>query len=150
MKKVIISTTKKSFRLVIAGIAIVLTVSFGQAVQAQSILVSSPEAAKEEKSESGFRASIYPVINTLLMKVNFENPDRERITLIIENSEKKIVYKKDLGKVKVFMGNFDLAQIPDQAYTITIKGDTKTYFKSFTLLTQQERIVQAYSKPDIE
>ncbi len=145
MKTPAISVNTNKFRNTIACFAVAATLFFGQGAMAQSERVIDNEPAKSETTGS-FRAVIFPVQNSLIMKVNFENPSREMMMVVIKNSNNEIVYKKIVGRNALYRGKFDVSGMPNGSYTISVQSPHQKHSNAFAIETQQERVALALNK----
>lgn len=96
--------------------------------------VSSVEASPEK-----LRAVSYIMQNSLVMKVHFENPTQEKITIQILNSQQEVVYTEYLGNREKFIGKYNLQELPNGHYTLVIKSASNKYSSSFSLQTLIKR-----------
>ncbi len=129
-----------SFRTTIACLVLFIACITGQRSSAQAITVTDNPPVMES-SEKRFQAAVYPIDNTLRMKVHFVNPDKENVSVIIQDSMKSTVFRKSVGNKPVFHGSFNLESLPDDVYTIIVRCRNNTYKCSISIQTQQARVV---------
>jgi hypothetical protein len=142
MKTMISSANKNRFRNAIACFAVAATLFTAQAASAQTVSVTEDVPAAQQTGNT-FKAAIYPVYNSLFMKVHVENPARETVTITIQNSNNSIVYKKIVGKDAIFHGKFDVSHMANGEYTMTVQSVHHKYSNNFTIQTHQERTATA-------
>lgn len=143
MKTLITSTNKNSFRNIIAGLTLSAAFFFGGAASAQTTVQFVDKAPIHTQTTNAFKVAVFPVANSLLMKVHFENPNKEKVTLLIKNSKDEVVYRKAVGNDPIFNGKFDLSKIANGTYIMVIQSSNQTYSNSFAIETHQERIAKA-------
>ncbi len=142
MKTLFSSINNKGFRTAIACFSLSAALLFGHTASAQSIsAVDKITSASQEIDR--FQAAISPIENTLLMKVQILNPDRKNVTVSIFDNNNQLVYKKKMGRIPQFYGKFDISNIADGEYTMTVQTSKKIVTNSFNIQTKQERIASA-------
>jgi hypothetical protein len=103
MNTLVTRTAQKVFRS---------TALFGLA----ALLVGAPAAlAGNDGSEdpaNELKAVAYAT-SSLKLKVNFENPAREKVTLLIFNEAGQVVYSTPLGQQEIYNGKLDLSSLAD-------------------------------------
>ncbi|QHT71087.1 hypothetical protein GXP67_32760 [Rhodocytophaga rosea] len=139
MKTLFISTPV--MRNLVAAFALAFTLFAGNA-SAQSVQFADNAAIHTQTSDQ-FKVAVFPVQNSLTMKVLFENPAQEKVTVMIKNSDHEVVYKKEVGKVAIFNGKFDVSKMTDGTYTMVIESKHQSYSNAFSVETYQERIARA-------
>lgn len=142
MKTSTTSVSGSSFRTAIAIFVLIVTLFAGQVVSAQNIIAADNSSITSKISE-GFQAAIHPIFNTLKMKVHVVNPASETISVIIENSDNQEVFRKKMGTQEVIHSSFDVANMPNGIYKITVRSTKHTYSRSFVIESQAERIAKA-------
>ena len=131
-----------SFRNLAAAFSLAFVLFLVGNVSAQSVQFAD-NAAIHTQTTDGFKVAVFPVENSLLMKVLFENPAKEKVTILIKNSSNDIVYKKEIGKAAIFNGKFDVSKMSDGTYTMVIESKNQSYSNAFAVQTYQERIARA-------
>lgn len=129
------------FRNALACIVLLCAFFVGQEAAAQSIAIADNSPIVENIVKD-FQATIHPVANTLLVKVHFVNPIKERVSILIQNSRKESVYKKKIAGSPVFHDSYDMGNLPDGIYTIKLRTGSNTYPRTVAIQTQQARIAQ--------
>ena len=142
MKTLFSSINNKDFRTAIACFSLSAALFFGQAVSAQSI-TSADKITSASYEIDRFQASVTPIENSLFMKVQILNPDRKNVTVSIFDNNNQLIYKKRMGRTSQFYGKFDISNIPDGKYTMTVHTPKKVVTNSFNIKTKQERIASA-------
>jgi YbbR domain-containing protein len=138
------STNKVNIlRKALASVAFSAVVMISPAISAQTITAQSHTPAITKSAEK-FDAVIFPVENTLKMKINFVNPQEENVTVTIYDANNKQVYKRVLGNNSMYRGKFDLSMLSDGNYTVNVKGSNASYSRKISIKTQQERIASAF------
>jgi hypothetical protein len=136
------ASARHTLRNLLAGLTLSAAIFFGGAACAQSVQFTD-NAPLHTQTTDGFKVAVFPVANSLLMKVVFENPNKERVTVLIRNSKGEVVYKKLVGRNPVFHGKFDVSKIENGTYTMVIQSTTQSYSNPFSVATYQERIARA-------
>ena len=130
MNTLVTRTAQKVFRS---------TALFGLA----ALLVGAPAAlAGNDGSEdpaTEMKAVAYAT-SSLKLKVNFENPAREKVTLLIFNEAGQVVYSTPLGQQEIYNGKLDLSSLADGKYTVSLQSKSSRYEKPFQIQTQTARI----------
>ncbi|QHT70027.1 hypothetical protein GXP67_26965 [Rhodocytophaga rosea] len=134
-------TSTSVMRNLVAAFALAFTLFAGNA-SAQSVQFADNAAIHTQTSDQ-FKVAVFPVENSLLMKVLFENPAKERVTVLIKNSNNEVVYKKAVGNAPIFIGKFDVSKMTDGNYTMVIESKNQSYSNPFSVQTYQERIARA-------
>jgi hypothetical protein len=142
MKTLFSSINNKGFRTAIACFSLSAALFFGQSASAQSI-ASANNISSAPYEIDRFQASINPIENSLLMRVQIVNPDRKSVTISIIDSDKKVVYKKKMGRTPEFYGRFDISDMPDGKYTMMVQTPKKQFTNEFNIQTKKERIASA-------
>jgi hypothetical protein len=131
MKALVIRTAQKVFRS---------TALFGLA----ALLAGAPAAlAGNDRGEdpvTGEMKAVAYATSSLKLKVNFENPAREKVTLLILNEAGQIVYTSNLGHEAVYNGKLDLSGLADGKYTVSLQSKSSRYEKPFQIQTQTARM----------
>jgi hypothetical protein len=140
MKTTFTSTSVK--RNLLAVLSLALFLFLAGSVSAQSVQFTD-QAAIHTQTTDQFKVAVFPVQNSLLMKVLFENPAQEKITVLIKNSQNEVVYKKAVGNAAIFNGKFDVSKMSDGTYTMVIESKHQSYSNPFSVETYQERIARA-------
>ena len=135
-------TSNSIMRNLVAAFALAFVLFLAGNVSAQSVQFADNAAIHTQTSDQ-FKVAVFPVQNSLLMKVLFENPAQEKVTVLIKNSSNDIVYKKEIGKTAVFNGKFDVSKMTDGTYTMVIESKHQSYSNAFSVQTYQERIARA-------
>jgi hypothetical protein len=108
-----------------------------------ALLVGAPAAlAGNDGSEdpaNELKAVAYAT-SSLKLKVNFENPAREKVTLLIFNEAGQVVYSTPLGQQEIYNGKLDLSGLADGKYTVSLQSKSSRYEKPFQIQTQTARI----------
>ncbi len=89
------------------------------------------------------KIALYPVENAQTINVHVENPERERVKVIIKNSHNEIVYQKTVGNGSIIYSKFDLSQLDKGTYTMVIESASQRYANTFAIENQQ-RIAKAF------
>ena len=147
MKTLIPVAPMKTIRTLLAGFSfmIILLVSgsaFAQTTQPKTLSFEDNKAYHSQTTDA-LKVAVFPMANSLSMKVVFENPAKENITVLIKNSEDQVVYQKTVGRTKKYIGTFDLTQIGNGTYTMEIKSANQRYSNPFSVETQTDRIARA-------
>ena len=129
MNALVIRTARKVFRsTALLGLA--------------TLLIATPAAfagtnGSEDPAE--LKAVAYAA-SPLKLKVNFENPAREKITLSIRDARGQVVYTMPLGQEAVYNGKLDLSGLHDGNYTVSLQSKSSRYEKPFQIQTQTARM----------
>ena len=142
MKTLFSSINNKGFRTAIACFSLSAALLFGHATAAQSVSAADRITSASHEIDR-FQASIDPIENTLLMKVQILNPDRKNVTVSIFDTNNQLVYKKKMGRTPEFYGKFDISNMPDGEYTMTVQTPKKVVTNAFHIQTKKERIASA-------
>jgi len=108
-----------------------------------TLLVAAPAAfAGNDGSENpaGELKAVAYAASPLKLKVNFENPARERVTLSIRDAGGQVVYTTTLGHDAVYNGKLDLSGLTDGKYTVSLQSKSSRYDKPFEIQTQTARM----------
>jgi hypothetical protein len=89
-----------------------------------------------------FRASVFPSLDPLTLKLVFENPAKSLLTLRLRNEYGEIVYQKPLGKVASYNGRVYLSGVTDGNYTLEIAGRSVRYAWPFRVGTRVTRLAE--------
>jgi hypothetical protein len=89
-----------------------------------------------------FRASVFPSLDPLILKLVFENPAKSMLTLRLRNEYGEVVYQKPLGKVASYNGRVYLSEVTDGNYTLEIAGRSVRYAWPFRVGTRVTRLTQ--------
>lgn len=135
------TTFTSALRTLAAAFALSFTLFAGSA-SAQSVQFTDQAAIHTQTSDQ-FKVAVFPVEKSLLMKVLFENPAQEQVTILIKDSKNDIVYRKAVGNGAIFNGKFDLSHMSDGTYTMVIESKRQSYSNPFSVETHQERIARA-------
>jgi flagellar hook assembly protein FlgD len=107
-----------------------------------TLLVGTPAALagndRSEEPAAEMKAVAYAT-SALKLKVNFENPAREKVTLSILNEAGQVVYTTAIGDQAVYNGKLDLSGLADGKYTVSLQSKSSRYHKPFQIQTQTAR-----------
>lgn len=142
MKTTTTSAHTKTIRNMIAGLTLAATFFCTATASAQGVKFVD-EAPIHSQTTDKFKVAVFPVANSLLLKVIFENPHKEMVTVLIKDSKDEVVYKKKVGRNTVFLGKFDVSHIADGTYMMVIQSAKQSYSNPFSIATQQERMARA-------
>jgi hypothetical protein len=135
-------TSTNTLRKFIACFSLVTALLITSAASAQTVQFTD-QAPLHRQLTDGLKVAVFPVAHSLLMKVNFENPDKEKITILIKNKQGEVVYHKHVGRTALYNGKFDVSQIGDGNYTLIIESKKQSYANTFIIETHQERLARA-------
>jgi hypothetical protein len=135
-------TSSNRMRTIIAGFSLAIAFFVAGNASAQSVKLTDNSMLHIHTNDA-FKVAVFPVENSSLMKVLFENPKQSNVTMVIKNSNNEVVYKKAIGNGSKFNGKFDVSQIGDGIYTMVIKSSTESYTNTFAVETREERIAKA-------
>jgi hypothetical protein len=127
MNTLVIRTAQKVFRS---------AALFGLA----ALLVGTPAALAGNDPVTGEMKAVAYATSSLKLKVNFENPAREKVTLAILNAAGQVVYTSNLGHEEVYNGRLDLSGLADGQYTVTLQSKSSRFEKPFQIQTQTARM----------
>jgi YbbR domain-containing protein len=111
-------------------------------ISAQTITASG-NTPMVTKSNNKFEAIIYPVEHSTHMKINFVNPQEEKVIITIYNKSNTAVYQKIVGSEAAYRGKFDLSMLADGNYTVKVKGQKTCFTRKISIKTEQERVASA-------
>jgi hypothetical protein len=140
MKKTILPFYQSTFTKAFVS-SVLLGMLFIQPVIAMPTINGGDYLPSVETSPEKLRAVSYIMQNSLVIKVQFENPAQEKIILQIINSQQEVVYTEHLGKREIFIGKYNLQELPNDRYTLVIKSASNRYSTSFSLQTSIKREV---------
>jgi PBP1b-binding outer membrane lipoprotein LpoB len=143
MKTSTASAQNNTLRNILAGLTLSAAIFFGGTASAQSVKFVD-NAPIHTQTTDGFKVAVYPVVNSMFMKVHVENPSREKVTVLVKNSKGEIVYRKAVGNNPIFTGKFDVSQVEDGTYTMVIQSAKQSYANPFYVDTNQDRIAKAF------
>ncbi len=130
MNALVIRTARKVFRsTALLGLA--------------TLLVATPAAFAGNNGSEDPAAELKAVAyaaSPLKLKVNFENPAREKVTLSIRDARGQVVYTMPLGQDAVYNGKLDLSGLLDGNYTVSLQSKSSRYEKSFEIQTRTARM----------
>ena len=89
-----------------------------------------------------FRASVFPSLDPLTLKLVFENPAQSLLTLRLRDEYGEIVYQKPLGKVASYNGRVYLSGVTDGNYALEIAGRSVRYAWPFRVGTRVTRLAE--------
>ncbi len=124
------------------GLLVAGTVS-AQTGSQQTVSFADKQAYHTQTSEE-FKVAVFPMANSLTMKVVLENPNKAKVTVLIKNSKEEVVYRKVVGKNPVIHGKFDVSGLVNGSYTMVVESANGSYSSPFSVQTQQERFAVAY------
>lgn len=142
MKTQFTSTRTNTFRNLIAGLSLVAALFISEAASAQTVQFAD-QASVHTQVTDNFKVALFPVANSSLIKVLFENPNQEKVTVLIKDNQDKVVYRKEVGNGAIFRGKFDVSHIAEGNYTMVIESKSQSYSNPFLIGTQQDRIARA-------
>jgi hypothetical protein len=148
MKTLSTIAQKNNIRNLLAG----LTLSIGLLVAGTASAQTTPQQtvsfadnqAFHSQTSDDFKVAVFPMANSLTMKVVLENPNKDKVTVLIKNSEDEVVYRKIVGNNPVIHGKFDVSGLDNGTYTMVIESAHQSYASPFSVQTHQERIAKAY------
>jgi hypothetical protein len=136
------STPANSLRKFIACLSVATALLISGAASAQTVQFTD-QAPLHSQLTDGLKVAVFPLPHSLVMKVNFENPTKEKITILIKNKQGEVVYHKHIGRTLLYNGKFDVSQIGDGNYTLIIESKKQSYANPFIIQTHQERLARA-------
>ncbi len=142
MKTLSTTTRTNTLRNFIASLSLVAALVLSGTTSAQTVQFTDQEPLHSQLTEE-LKIAVFPIQNSLLMKVIFENPTKENITMLIKNKQGEVVYKKQIGRAPLYNGTFDVSQIGDGDYSLVIESKKQSYANPFFIETHQERIARA-------
>jgi hypothetical protein len=135
-------TSTSVMRNLVATLFVAVVILFAGNASAQSIQFTD-QAALHTQTTDQFKVAVFPVESSLVMKVLFENPAKETVTVLIKNSQDEIVYTKTVRGTAKFNGKFDISRIGEGNYSLVIESASQSYSNPFFIGTSQERIARA-------
>ncbi|MDO1451977.1 hypothetical protein Q0590_37255 [Rhodocytophaga aerolata] len=148
MKTLSTIAQKNNLTKLIAG----LTLSIGLLVTGTASAQTTPQQkvsfadnqAFHTQTSDDFKVAVFPMANSLTMKVVLENPNKEKVTVLIKNAENEVVYRKMVGKDPIIHGKFDVSGLVNGSYTMIIESVHQSHSSPFSVKTHQERLAKAY------
>ncbi|QHT65961.1 hypothetical protein GXP67_04390 [Rhodocytophaga rosea] len=135
-------TASNRMRTIIAGLSLAIAVFGAGSASAQNVKLTDNSMLHIHTNDA-FKVAVFPVENSSLMKVLFENPTQSKVTMLIKNSKNEVVYTKAIGNGSKFNGKFDVSQMGDGIYTMVIQSSSESYTNTFAVETREERIAKA-------
>jgi hypothetical protein len=86
---------------------------------------------------SKVKALYYFKSNSLKLMVHADNPGHEKVQVQIVKGQHRVLYQTYVGDQDMFVGKYNLQNLPDGIYTIQVKS--ATYTQSFTIQTSISR-----------
>lgn len=134
MKTTIIRILNKAFR----GAAII-SLSISGLVNGTAYAQGSDESDK-----AALQASVFPSQDPLVLKIVFVNPAKEKVDLLVRNSEGEIIYKRLLSDTEQYNSKYAVWQLPDGKYTFEVKSARQHFSQPFVISTQTARLTYVH------
>jgi hypothetical protein len=83
---------------------------------------------------------MYASANPMKLKVNFENPARERVVLVVRSNSGAAVFSDVLGRSEIYNGKLDISALPDGEYTMILQSASSKYEQTFSIQTETARL----------
>jgi hypothetical protein len=140
MKTTIIRTIKKGRQIAaILSLSAMLMFTADAFAQQKELL----QAKQGTASATGtLQANIFPSPDPLMLKIVFDNPAREAVTLTVSHAENGKIYTKVISPTLVYNSKLDVSGLPDGKYTFEISSKNKRFLQSFEIFTQTARLTQ--------
>jgi hypothetical protein len=137
MKTTRIRTIEKGFQraLILSLISLFLFTVNVFAQQKELPYVDQPTTAP-----GTWQANIFPSPDPLMLKIVFDNPAREVLTLTVSHAEKGVVYTKVMSSTEKYNSKLDVSGLPDGKYTFEISSKNQRFSRSFEMVTQTARL----------
>jgi hypothetical protein len=124
----------------------------------QATLISMPSAVvypADDQTQTtyvanSFQAIAFPIENTRIIKVIFEDWSGRGATIVIRDKKSGQILIKDFITTKQYMGKFDLSSVPDGFYALEITALSKKdfsnqkYVQNFKLQSDIQRSLSAW------
>ena len=124
----------RSFKFSLIGIATLFALnSFGQSSSAKFELSPKNHTVKQISSASSISTRIYPGNTPTRFILITENPEEEKISIVLKGSGGK-VYSKVTRK-KLLRTIFDVSHIEDDNYVLTVSSRGRNISKELVLKT---------------
>ncbi len=135
-------STQLSIYKLFAGLCLSAALLLGGNASAQSTQLTS-HPPKEKAAKQAVRVAVFPQLNSTFMKVLVENPNQQKMTLIVRNSKDEVVYRKTLSACRIYHGRYDVSKLENGNYTMTLLAGNKPHVQSFSVQTHQDRFASA-------
>jgi hypothetical protein len=117
--------------------------AFAQKCDNGLMAMHTEKAVKSESTTpapAGFKAVMYASANPMKLKVNFENPAKERVVLVVRNNSGAAVFSDVLGRSEIYNGKLDISALPDGEYTMILQSASSKYEQTFSIQTETARL----------
>ncbi len=89
-----------------------------------------------------FRALSYLKADSRHLMVHLDNPRGEQVTVLLLNGDGEVVYRKYLGRPAVFVGKFNLTEVPYGEYTFVVQGARHSHVRSISVEIHSDRVLR--------
>lgn len=123
--------------------AAVLTSEGAFAQKSDNCLMAMHTDKTDKKASAApetLKAVMYPSANPMKLKVNFENPAKEKVVMIVRNSKGAAVFSNTIGRTQIYNGKLDISALPDGEYTMELQSPSSRYGQSFSIQTETARL----------
>ncbi len=128
-----IPTSMNTLRKLIAGLSLSAVFFLtGTAANAQEVKFVDNAAIHTQVTDE-FKIALYPVENAPSINVHVENPSREKVKVLIKNSQGEIVYQKTVGNGPIIYSKFDVSHMDKGVYTMVIESASQSYGNVFSI-----------------
>jgi hypothetical protein len=128
------------FRKAAALAAGVLALSFTQPAAAGTPGPGRPAVIAPAAGE--FRALSYLKADSRHLMVHLDNPRGEQVTVRLLNGDGEVVYRKYLGRPAIFVGKFNLTEVPYGEYTFVVQGARHSHARSISVEIHSDRVLR--------
>ncbi len=89
-----------------------------------------------------FRALSYLKADSRHLMVHLDNPRGEQVSVLLLDGDGNVVYRKYLGRPAVFVGKFNLTEVPYGEYTFVVQGARHSHVRSISVATHSDRVLR--------
>ena len=138
-----LTTSMSTLRKLIAGLTLSVAFFMAGTATAQEVKFVDNTAVHTQITDQ-FKIALYPFENAPSINVHIENPDREKVKVLIKNSQDEVVYQKTVGNSAVIYSKFDVSHMEKGTYTMVIESASQSYANAFSIGNHQQRIAKAF------
>lgn len=141
MNKVLFRFCRNGFckALLLAVLAGTLPANESIAMPGTSITVLVP--TENTGSPRHLQVLSYSFPDSFTIAIHLENPQLEKVSILIVNKHNQVVYRKNLGKTATYVSKLNVKNLPNGSYRIMVKSPTHTYTREFSLQTLTRRTI---------
>jgi hypothetical protein len=141
MNNVLFRSCRNGFCKALLFAVLASTIPVNESIAMFGVTTAAPVPTENIGSPRHLQALSYYIPGSFAIAVHMENPQLEKVSILILDKHNQVVYRKNLGKTATYVSKLNVKNLPNGSYRIVVKSPNHTYTRAFSLQTHTKRTV---------